>query len=44
MSHPNARLTGHGRLLLCRRLEGKGWRAAQTRRLIAAGRRRQRSW
>ena len=25
MSHPNARLTAHGRLLLCRRIEGEGW-------------------
>jgi transposase InsO family protein len=26
MSHPNARLTPHGRLLLCRRVESSGWR------------------
>ncbi len=26
MSHPNARLTAHGRLLLCRRIERHGWR------------------
>jgi transposase InsO family protein len=26
MSHPNARLTPHGRLLLCRRIERHGWR------------------
>jgi transposase InsO family protein len=26
MSHPNARLTAHGRLLLCRRIEEDGWR------------------
>jgi len=25
MSHPNARLTPHGRLLLCRRIEREGW-------------------
>jgi transposase InsO family protein len=29
MSHPNARLTAHGRLLLCRRIEGCGWRVCQ---------------
>ena len=29
MSHPNARLTAHGRLLLCRRIEGEGWRVRE---------------
>ena len=29
MSHPNARLTPHGRLLLCRRIEGEGWRVRE---------------
>jgi len=26
MSHPHARLTVHGRALLCQRIEGDGWR------------------
>lgn len=29
MSHPNARLTPHGRLLLCPRIEGCGWRVCE---------------
>jgi transposase InsO family protein len=29
MSHRNARLTPHGRLLLCRRIETEGWRVAE---------------
>lgn len=30
MSHPSARLTAHGRLLLCRRIEGEGWRVRES--------------
>jgi transposase InsO family protein len=42
MAHRNARLTLHGRLLLCRRIEEKGWRVAEA--AMAAGVSRQTAW
>jgi len=42
MAHRNARLTVHGRLLLCRRIEENGWRVAEA--AVAAGVSRQTAW
>lgn len=42
MAHRNARLTPHGRLLLCRRIEEDGWRVAAA--AAAAGVSRQTAW
>jgi transposase InsO family protein len=42
MAHRNARLTLHGRLVLCRRIEEKGWKVAEA--ATAAGVSRQTAW
>jgi len=42
MAHRNARLTVHGRLLLCRRIEERGWRVSEA--ALAAGVSRQTAW
>jgi transposase InsO family protein len=42
MAHRNARLTARGRLLLCRRIEEKGWKVGEA--AVAAGVSRQTAW
>ena len=44
MSHPNARLTPHGRLLLCRRVEGEGWRVREAASAAGVSRQTASKW
>lgn len=44
MSHPNARLTPHGRLLLCRRIEREGWRVCEAAEAAGVSRQTASKW
>ena len=44
MSHRNARLTPHGRLLLCRRVEGDGWKLIEAAEAAGVSRQTAGKW